>query len=335
LHFRQVTVAGSSSGDWVRTCGPGSPHAGHVPRYISSALTAASSWGKPKSTSHRGPDPQQRIRCEKLEGHGTTFTVRPRPHRAYPEAAVDRSPERRIGELSERLYFGSTTTGRSSAQSGAREGLSEMGRRQSAKNARRFSPRRRPAERTRRPSCRHARGRGEPLLRPGAAGAARPSRHAESLACAARAFHVSVQILFSNHGTYRSINVPWMPSRKRKSVSGKVNSRGHGRVQTWRQQRPRRAVASHSAIPSGTLPFSHCEFLTSAGRWRHMTATSTVQRPALLATPPSRSVPCLCPRTTRRMLRPPSPRRYPSTSPRVLLISRVRRSPAPAGGFAH
>jgi hypothetical protein len=46
LHFRQVTVAGSSSGDWVRTCGPGSPHAGHVPRYISSALTAASSWGK-------------------------------------------------------------------------------------------------------------------------------------------------------------------------------------------------------------------------------------------------------------------------------------------------
>jgi len=143
---------------------------------------------KPKSTSHRGPDPQQRIRCEKLEGHGTTFTVRPRPHRAYPEAAVDRSPERRIGELSERFYFGSTTTGRSSAQSGAREGLSEMGRRQSAKNARRFSPRRRPAERTRRPSCRHARGRGEPLLRPEAVGAARYSRHAESLACAARAF---------------------------------------------------------------------------------------------------------------------------------------------------
>ena len=57
---------------------------------------------KPKSTSHRGPDPQQRIRCEKLEGHGTTFTVRPRPHRAYPDAAVDRAPERRIGELSER-----------------------------------------------------------------------------------------------------------------------------------------------------------------------------------------------------------------------------------------
>ena len=130
-------------------------------------------------------------------------------------------------------------------------------------------------------------------------------------------------------------DLSWMPSRKRKSVSGKVNSRGHGRVHTWRQQRPRRAVASHSAIPSGTLPFSHCEFLTSAGRWRHMTATSTVQRPALLATPPSRSVPCLCPRTTRRMLRPPSPRRYPSTSPRVLLISRVRRSPAPAGVFAH
>ena len=205
LHFRQVTVAGSSSGDWVRTCGPGSPHAGHVPRYISSALTAASSWGKPKSTSHRGPDPQQRIRCEKLEGHGTTFTVRPRPHRAYPEAAVDRSPERRIGELSERLYFGSTTTGRSSAQSGAREGLSEMGRRQSAKNARRFSPRRRPAERTRRPSCRHARGRGEPLLRPEAVGPARYSRHAESLACAARAFMSPSRFPLSNHGTYRSV----------------------------------------------------------------------------------------------------------------------------------
>ena len=134
---------------------------------------------KPKSTSHRGPDPQQRIRCEKLEGHGTTFTVRPRPHRAYPEAAVDRSPERRIGELSERFYFGSTTTGRSPAQSGGRERLFEMGRRQSAQNARRFSPRRQPAERNRCPSCRHARGRGEPLLWPEVVGAARSSRHPE------------------------------------------------------------------------------------------------------------------------------------------------------------
>jgi hypothetical protein len=220
---------------------------------------------KPKSTSHRGPDPQQRIRCEKLEGHGTTFTVRPRPHRAYPEAAVDRSPERRIGELSERFYFGSTTTGRSPAQSAAREGLSEMGRRQSAKNARRFSPRRRPAERTRRPSCRHARGRGEPLLRPGAAGAARPSRHAESLACAARGFTSPSRFNSPIMALIGPSDLSWMPSRKPKTRLRKGQSWGARRVHAWRQQRPRRAVASHSAIPSGTLPFSHCEFLTSAG----------------------------------------------------------------------
>jgi hypothetical protein len=42
LHFRRVTVAGSSSSVCVRTCGPGSPHAGHLPPYISSALTPAS-----------------------------------------------------------------------------------------------------------------------------------------------------------------------------------------------------------------------------------------------------------------------------------------------------
>jgi len=89
------------------------------------------------------------------------------------------SPERLIGELSERSYFGSTTTGRSSAQSGGRERLFEMGRHQSAQNARRFSPRRQPAERNRCPSCRHARGRGEPLLWPEVVGAARSSRHPE------------------------------------------------------------------------------------------------------------------------------------------------------------
>ena len=42
LHFRQVTVAGSSSSVCVRRCGPASPHAGHLPRYISSALNPAS-----------------------------------------------------------------------------------------------------------------------------------------------------------------------------------------------------------------------------------------------------------------------------------------------------
>src|SRR5678815_4114391 len=203
---------------------------------------------KPKSTSHRGPDPQQRIRCEKLEGHGTTFTVRPRPHRAYPEAAVDRSPERRIGELSERLYFGSTTTGRSSAQSGAREGLSEMGRRQSAKNARRFSPRRRPAERTRRPSCRHARGRGEPLLRPEAVGAARYSRHAESLACAARAFTSPSRFHCPIMALIGPSDLPWMPSRKPKIRLRKGRFTGHGGFIRGDSSGPRRAVASHSAI---------------------------------------------------------------------------------------
>ena len=43
LHFRQVTVGGSVSGVCVRTCGPGSPHSGHLPRYISNALTPSPS----------------------------------------------------------------------------------------------------------------------------------------------------------------------------------------------------------------------------------------------------------------------------------------------------
>jgi len=67
----------------------------------------------------------------------------------------------------------------SASRVGPREQLSEMPRHQSAQNARRFSPRRRPAERNRCPSCRHARGRGEPLLWPEVVGAARSSRHPE------------------------------------------------------------------------------------------------------------------------------------------------------------
>ena len=94
--------------------------------------------------------------------------------------------------------------------------LSDMRRHQSAQNARRFSQRRRPAERTRRPSCRHALGRGEPLLRPEAVGPARYSRHAESLACAARGFispsrfHCPIMALIGPS------DLPWMPSRKPK-----------------------------------------------------------------------------------------------------------------------
>jgi len=168
----------------------------------------------------------------------------------------------------------------SASRVGPREQLSEMPRHQSAQNARRFSPRRRPAERNRCPSCRHARGRGEPLLWPEVVGAARSSRHPEKpcLRCEGVSRLRPGSILQSRHLS--------------------VHPTCHG------CRRGSRKSVSHGAIPSGTLPFSHCEFLTSAGRWRHMTATSTVQRPALLATPPSRSVPCLCPRTTRRMLDP-------------------------------
>jgi hypothetical protein len=54
---------------------------------------------------------------------------------------------------------------------------------------------------------------------------------------------------FSVHPTCRGCR-----RGSRKSVSGKVNSRGHGRVQTWRQQRSRQVVASHSAIPAARSP---------------------------------------------------------------------------------
>ena len=265
LHFRQVTVAGSSSGDWVRTCGPGSPHAGHVPRYISSALTAASSWGKTEIDQSPRARSSTANKMRKTGGawydvHGTPKTSS-RLSRSC-RRSIPGTPNRRAERTA---YFGSTTTGRSSAQSGAREGLSEMGRRQSAKNARRFSPRRRPAERTRRPSCRHARGRGEPLLRPEAVGPARYSGHAESLACAARAFTSPSRFHCPIMALIGPSDLPWMPSRKPKIRLRKGRFTGHGGFIRGDSSGPRRAVASHSGTPSGTLAFSHCEFLTSAG----------------------------------------------------------------------
>jgi hypothetical protein len=39
LHFRHVTEGGLLSINCSMRCGPGSPHAGHLPRYISCALT--------------------------------------------------------------------------------------------------------------------------------------------------------------------------------------------------------------------------------------------------------------------------------------------------------
>jgi hypothetical protein len=211
-----------------------------------------------------------------------------------------RTPNRRAEGTA---CFGSTTTYRSSTQSGARERLSEMGRHQSAQNARRFSPRRRPAERTRCPSCRLARGRGEPLLRPGAVGAARSSRHAESLACAARAFtspsrfNSPIIALIGPSTCDGCRRGRGNPSQKRsihedtgESIRGDSSVRGEQsrRIAPYRRERDLSVTASPSP---------------AQGKWRRMTATSTVQHSALLATPPSRSVPCLCRRTTRRVPR--------------------------------
>ena len=125
-----------------------------------------------------------------------------------------------------------------------------MGRHQSAQNARRFSPRRRPAERNRCPSCRRAHSRGEPLLWPEVVGAARSSRRAEKpcLRCEGVSGLRPGSVL--DHGTFRSIQPAVDAVAGAENPSQERSIHEDARVHTWRQQRSRQVVASHSAIPA-------------------------------------------------------------------------------------
>ena len=68
-----------------------------------------------------------------------------------------------------------------------------------------------------------------------------------------------------NHGTYRSIRPAMDAVAETENPSQESPFTGNGGFIRGDSSGPRRAVASHSGTPSGTLAFSHCEFLTSAG----------------------------------------------------------------------